>query len=322
MGLILVTACSNPEPNGTTAPTLGAYPAPVDMSAEGEVVAQVGEVVFTTRELERRLMNQSPFVRGQLQQDPESLRTWVENQIRIEALAQRAWEKGLQNEPGMQTRIRALLVEELTKREMKAAAKGLEPNDAELIGAYEERRAEFDKPAKVRLSQIVRYVENDRERKKARALLEKIKKDVIAGQKKNDHRVFANAARASSQDEATKLAAGDLQFLTLEELAERYGKAVAKTSFDEAEVGDLYVADAPNAVVLFKKTGRRRAVKRSLEEVRSQLRAALMQKNRQSQFEAWSNEVLRRAGVGIEAEALGKIKVPGRSAPTPAVPAK
>lgn len=316
-GLLVLVACSRPEP--VTTPSLGAYPAPTDLLETGDVVAEVGPVVFTTGELERRLAGQSPYVRAQLR-DPESMKRWVENEVRIEALAQRAWEKGLQNEPRIQARIRALLVEELTKREMKAAAKGLEPNNAELMSAFEERRAEFEKPAKVRLSQIVRYVETASARKAARKLLEKVKSEVIAGQKRNDHRVFVQSAKKHSQDDATKLAAGDLQFLTKDELAERYGKDVANSSFDDAEVGDLFIADAPNAVVLFKKTGRRREVKRTLEEVRSQLRAQLMQQNRQAQFEAWSKEILQKAGVTVDETKLGKITVPGAPAPTPAAP--
>lgn len=315
--ILLATACADTKTPGQDRPagSFGAYPAP-EMLASGAVVATVGDVVFTTDELKKRMMGLNSFVRGQLA-DPAQLRRWVENEIRVEALAQRAWAKGVQNNPEVQARIRAVLVEVVTRQELKASERGLEPNDAELIREYEARHDEFNKPAKIRLSQIVRYVDTKAERAKARKLLTTLRSKVIAGQKRNDHRVFAQAAKEHSQDEATRLGAGDLQYLTRDQLIERYGDGVAKQSFEEAEVGDLYVAEAPNALVLFKMTGRRKAVKRSLEEVRSQLRGVLVQRNRQTQLDAWSRDILEKSGVKIDDAALGTFEIPGVSPPTP-----
>ncbi|MEM7677702.1 MAG: hypothetical protein AAF449_17030, partial [Myxococcota bacterium] len=62
------------------------------------------------------------------------------------------------------------------------------------------------------------------------------------------------------------------------------GDEVAKHMFDEVKVGDLAVANAPNAVVLFKKTGMRRGVNRTFEQVRSQLRGRLAQQKRTEAF--------------------------------------
>ncbi|MEL6188935.1 MAG: hypothetical protein AAFU79_30310, partial [Myxococcota bacterium] len=209
-GVWLTAACADAKTPGqeATAAAFGAYPAP-EVLTTGETVATVGNVVITTDELTKRMMTLNPFVRGQLS-DPTQLRRWVENEVRVEALAQRAWSKGVQNQPAVQARIRALLVELVTRQEMKASERGLEPNDAELIREYEARRDEFNKPAKVRLSQIVRYVDTPAERARAKKLLEKIRGEVIAGQKRNDHRVFAKATKEHSQDESTRLASGDL----------------------------------------------------------------------------------------------------------------
>jgi parvulin-like peptidyl-prolyl isomerase len=316
--LLAAAACSGGGDDGAEGRTsLQTYPAPPTLS-EGSVIAEVGPVAFTTREIERRLRAESPYVREQLR-DPEQLKTWVENEIRLEALAQKAWAEGLHEDEEVLSAIRELLVETYTRRRMKEEVESAEPSQAELIEAYKARDREFNRPAKVRLSQIVRYVDTEAEREKARALLEKILADVIEGQKKNDYTRFNAAAREHSEDEATKLGGGDLQFLTREQLAERYGQEVADASFDDAKVGDLYIADAPNAVVLFKKTGRRRAVERSLEEVRPLLRNQLVQKKRKRAFEAWSQEVMSRMGVAIDEAALAEVEIPAREPPTPAV---
>lgn len=314
LAFALAPACGGsgqPSAEGNASALDDPYPAPT-VSDEGEPIAKVGPVVFTTGEMERRLAEASPFLRQRLA-DPAELRTWVENELRAEAIAQEAWKDGLQKTPEVKAAFRKLLIKAFTERALKKFG-SLEPNDKELIEAYRARDAEFNQPAKVRLSQIVIYVDSKKERADARKLLERIRGEVIEGQKRNDHTVFAKAVRKYTQDDTTKLAAGDLQFLTREALTKRYGEEVATVCFDEATVGDLFVAGAPNAVVLFKKTGYRRAVERSFEEVRSQLRLLLTQERRKEAIEAWSRDLMEIADIDLNEEALSRIEVP-RSTP-------
>lgn len=312
--LASLTACGSgaTKPTATADALEGAYPAPL-VATEGKTVATVGEVDFTSGEFERRLRDETPFLRQRLA-DPEQMKIWVENQVRHEAIAQRAWAEGLQNKPEVREAFRALLVKAYTEEAMRKLG-SLEPNEKELLEAYETRDAEFNQPAKVRLSHLVRYVDSKKEREAARKLLEDVRARVIAGQKKNDHTVFSKAVREHTQDEATRVAAGDLQFLTREQLSKRYGDEVAKACFDEASVGDLFIADAPNAVVLFKKTGFRRAIERSFSEVRSQLRLLIHQDKRKAAVEAWTADLFQASKVDLDPEGLAEIQVP---AATPA----
>lgn len=299
---------------------LGPYPVPQTVEA-GEVIAEVGPVTFTTGEIERRLKSMSPFARSQLA-GREQLEPWIENEIRLEAIAQRAWADKIQEDPEVLDQIRQLLVGVYTKRAMESDAASLEPTMAELNEAYEARYEEFNKPGRVRLSQIVRYVDGPSERRKARKLLEKVQREVLEGQKRNNHKVFANAAREHSQDDATKMGAGDLSYLTRDELTARYGKDVADTTFDTAKIGDLFVADAPNAVVLLKKTGARRAIERTLEQVRPQLRNLLIQQKRRDRLDAWALDVMARSGVSIDPRAMAKVKLPEPTVGTPTTGSK
>lgn len=311
---LVALACDEPASPLREASSVfdGPYPAP-RVTSEGEVVATVGPVAFTTEELERRLAEESTFVLRQVR-DPAQLRAWVEKVVRNEAIAQRAWQDGLQNDPKVRKAFQQLLIRAYAERAM-ASSGSLEPNDKELLEAYEARRAEFDQPAKVRLSQIVRYVKTKPERRAAEKLLRSIRAEVIEGQKKNDHSRFSKAAREHSQDEDTRLGSGDLQFMTQAQLAERYGDDVAAACFDDAEVGDLFVAQAPNAVVLFKKTGYRKAIKRTFAQVRSQLRLSLSQDKRKAALQAWSRDVMEASEAEIDAEALSKVELPASTPP-------
>lgn len=289
------------------------YPAP-KIEPGGEVLARIGPVELTTAELEKRIRQQSPFVRVQLK-DPEKLKQYVEEQIRNEVLAQEAWHRKLYADPAVQNELRRLMIQRVMTDHLDAMKGKIDTTETELLTAYKQRFDEFNKPERIRLSQIVRFVDDDEERKKARDLLEKVEREVIERQKKNDQKAFAEAAREHSEDENTKLGGGDLQFTTREELTARYGEGVAKHMFEAVEIGDMAIADAPNAVVLFKKTGKRRAVERSLEQVKPQVRGALLGEKRTKAFQSFVDELKKKHGVSVHPEAILSITV-DMNAPT------
>lgn len=289
------------------------YPAP-DVVTEGEVVAQIGPVTLTTDEIERRLSKESPFTRMQLK-DPQQLEKYVDSQIRMELLAQEGWERGLAEDPQIKAELKRLIVQRVMNDHAASLQGELDANEGDLALLYKEKQAEFDKPERIRLSQIVRYVDNDAERKKAKALLERVKQEVIARQKKNDQTAFNKLARENSEDDATKNGGGDLQFMDRTQLTERYGEEVAKVLFEDVKIGDLAVADAPNAVVLFKKTGVRRAVKRSLEMVKSQLRGQIIADKRQKAFDELIEDLMTKRKVQVDRDAFTKIELEAKEKP-------
>ena len=192
---------------------------------------------------------------------------------------------------------------------MGRLSKEITVTDGEALQAYEDNKSEYVKPAKVRLAQIVRYVETEGERKAANKLLRKTQKQVLAEEAKSNYRAFSNAAKKSSQDEDTRNSGGDLQFLTREALTERYGDEVAKFMFDEVKVGDLAVANAPNAVVLFKKTGMRRGVERTFQQVRPQIRGKLQQEKRAEAFKAFVEQLKGKLGVEEHLDRVEQIEL-------------
>jgi hypothetical protein len=311
-------ACS--QGPATPAPAAGIpYPKP-KVSTEGEVVAQVGDVAITTGELKNRLQAQSPFTRVQLQ-DPAEKKKFADNEIRMEVLAQEGWRRGLADDPQLQAQFKRLVVQRLINDELKKLESTVEVSEADLQAAYQAKSAEFNKPEKVRVAQIVRYVDTPAARAAAHKALEKVEQEVLAAERKNDVRAFSRMAQTHSEDEATKLGGGDLNFLTRAELSERYGEQVSKFMFDDVKVGDMGIADAPNAVVLFKKTGYRRGVERSLEMVRAQLRGQVLAEKRTALFDAVVADLMKARGIAPRYELVEQIKVDTGGAPNPHAPA-
>lgn len=301
---LLLVACNQGD---ESTPKGIPYPPP-KVVTEGKIVAQIGDVPITTEELERRIRDESPFTRVQLAEDAQK-KQFVDRVLRFELLAQEGWRRKLHEDPKILEQFKQVVVKSMMEAELKKIEDQLEVTDADLIAAYKERFDEFNKPATVRVAQIVRYVDSDAERKKARGFLADIEQKVLAAERKNDPRAFSRFAKEHSQDDTSKAGGGDLNFLTREELAARYGEGVAKFMFDDVAVGDMGIADAENAVVLFKKTGRRRGVERSYEQVRSQLRGQALAKKRGQLFEDWVQALMKERGVTVDYSLLDEIEV-------------
>jgi hypothetical protein len=302
---------------GDRAPARPPYPAP-RVRAEGDVVATVGTVKLTTAELEARMRAQTPFARVQLR-DAEKRRRFAENEVDFELLAQEGWRQGLQDDPQVVAELKRLVVQRLVARELESAGP-LDATDAELAEAYRAREAEFNRPERVRVSQIVLHVDDDAGRKAARRSLEGVKAAVLDAQKKNDPLAFGAAARERSEDEATRNGGGDVGFLSREELEGRYGAEVASHLFDRVAVGDLALADAANAVVLFKKTGVRRGTSQPLEAVRAQLRNQLLAEKRVKLHAALVERLRAANGVTIDEPMLERLTLPDDAAAPTALP--
>ena len=97
---IFVAGCLPPEPPESHACL--EYPA-----REGPVVARVGQVSITVAELVERIGNQGSAARQRISTRKE-LHRFVEDQIRLELLAQVAMERGLHNDPDVIEAARAL----------------------------------------------------------------------------------------------------------------------------------------------------------------------------------------------------------------------
>ncbi len=246
---------------------------------------------------------------------------FVRNELRFELLAQEGWRRGMHSDPEVIAELKKTIVQRLVRQENERLATTLQAGEAELRAAWVKRKGEYNKPPKIRLSQIVRYADDDKTRAAATKALEEVRAKVLAGEKKGNPTIFSKMAAVHSEDDATKRNGGDLQFLTREELTSRYGDEVAKSLFDSLTIGDTAVAHAENAVVLFKKTGRRRGVQRTMEQVKPQLRAKLLQEQRTKAFEAFVEELEKTNGVTIDDAAVEKIEIDmtAPSKPSPGV---
>lgn len=283
------------------------YPKP-DVIVTGETVVQIGPVALTTDELEKRINRQSPFMRERLS-DQEKRVAYIRNEARFELLAQEAWRRGFYKDPQIISELKRAMVQKLVREENQKLSNATKLTEAELRAGFAKRKDEYNKPARIRISQLVRYTKNSAERKTAHGLLSKLRNDILADEKKGQGHAFARRAKQHSQDLQTKSNGGDLGFKTREEVQALYGDEVTNTIFDNMKIGDAVVANAQDAVVLFKKTGRRKELIRTLEMIKPQLRAKLLQAKRSEAFEALVNRLAEQFQMKVDNQVAEKIKI-------------
>ncbi len=288
------------------------YP-PTTMVPGGKVIAKVGPVEITSNEVADRINRQSPFLRSRFT-DPARKKEFAEQEVHFEVLAQEAWQRRMYEDPRMVKELKKLMVARLVETEIeKRLAESI--GEAELRAAYTASIDEHQKPERIRLARIVRFVEDDKGRKNARAILEKAKAEILAEEKKGNSGAFDLLAKKYTEDDTTRDKGGDLDFLARTELEAKYGPEVTQVVFDETKVGDIFLVDTPDAVVLFRKSGRRRAVERSFEQVKPQLMARVQRERRNEAMKAFIDELMKAKAVTFDESALDAVEI-DLSAPT------
>lgn len=310
--LALVAACDG----GSRAAVPPPYPLP-EVAEGGAVVAKVGSVTLTSDEIQKRASGQGPVLLERFG-DLERRKDFVEQQVRFELLAQEGWARGMYKDPEILGEYKKALVQKLLKEELDRRTRDVAVTEDELRAAYERAHDEFNKPETLRLSQILRQAPDAKARAEAHALLERVKREVMEAEKKNQTNAFAEAARAHSQDEGTKTAGGDLQFLTRPELEARFGPDGAKEAFEQAAVGELKIIDTQDAVILFKKTGLRRAIERPLEQVKAQIKVRVQRDKRNRAFDALIDELKKKHAVSVDERAVETLQLGGTPPPADA----
>lgn len=295
-----LTACA--ESGGTPPAQSGSFPYPQPkIEPGGDTIAKIGPVTLTSAELEKRIAQQSPFLRAQLK-DPAQRKKFVDNEVKLELLAQEGFKRGLHNDPRVIAEMRKAIIQRVMRDAMTELNAKVDISEEELRKGFEARSAEFNRPETIRLAQIV--LPKD-QKKQAQALAAKL---IDAG-KRNDEGAFADAARKNSIDTATRNGGGELPFMTREELELRVGKEGVARWFDQSEVGTVGIEETADAQVIFKKTGKRRGVTRTLEMVKPQLRGQLLGEKRQKAFEQYVEELKSKSGVKIDESVVENLKV-------------
>lgn len=302
----LLSACPKPAEGGSAGghgPSLSFKKA----GGTGPVVAKIGDITLTTGDVQNRLNEQSPFVRARYS-SPEKKKEFLENQVRFEVLAIEALKRGLANDTEVQDAIKKIVVQKLTRDEFDGRVKLSDVTDAEISTYYSSHLEEYNKPEMMRASVIRFDFGADKNASKAEAA--KVQKSAADKKTLEDRNHFKQLVSRFSTDEDSKRTSGDVRYLSATEYEERYGAAVKDAVWALANINDVSdVVEGKDGWYIIKKTGVRKPITRTLDQVKNQIRNLLYREKRTQAFDDFVNSLKTEIGVETFPERMEEVKV-------------
>ncbi len=274
-----------------------------------EVLAKVDDVTITVGEFQERINQQSPYVRARYT-SMERKKEFLDNLVRFEVLAKEAERRGLTKDPEVVRTMKQVMIQKLLKDQFdKQRIEDI--SDEECKKFYDAHPEQFNKPEEVRVSSIL---------VKDGATAKKVMSDPRI--KGVDNQQFRNLVAEYSQDLATKDRGGDLRYFDAK--TKDVPKPIVDASFKMSNIGDVSTpVKTDQGTVILKLTGRRKALMRTFDEVKQQIRNQIYRDKRQDSMEAFVKNLRDKANVKIDEGKLAKVQIEGAQAgqyPGPGLP--
>jgi len=283
-----------------------------------ETLVQIGDRTITVGDFAALLADQSPYLRSRYN-SPERRREFLDNQIRFELLAAEAERRGLTDRPEVVRSRKQMMIQRMMNDLIYEPNRISDITDAEVQAYYDEHIEDYQQPAQVRASHIL-----IRNRRLAGRLLERVKAS------EDDIQVFREIAEENNEDPNTRDRLGDLRFFSLsgpgEERADSVPPEVAAAAFTIDRIGGVYpeLVETAAGLHIVKLTGRRAALRRTLQEAARPIRNTLMRQRREAAMDQLLVELRANADIEENPDVLNQIQLDiyeGNSPTTAPIPA-
>lgn len=283
---------------------------PPRTEAKGDPIAVVAGNNITVEQLQKRLDEQSPFVRARYV-ELDKRKEFVDSQVRFEVLAAEAYTRGYDKDPEIQEQVKKIIVQKLTREEFDGRVKLADIGEPELQKYFEEHQAEYQKPEMVRASQVAFAFGPDAASKDAaRKAAEAVQKQAAEPAKLQDRNWFKELAEKHSTDDATKRAGGDLRYLSRDDADAQLGAAARDWLFAGETINEVSpVLEGKSAWHVLKRTGKRKAITRTYEQVKNQIKNVVFREKRTAAFNTFVDELKQKHGVKMHEDKVAKLKV-------------
>lgn len=283
---------------------------PPRVEVQGDPIAVVAGNKITVEQLQKRLDEQSPFVRARYV-ELDKKKEFVDSQVRFEVLAAEAYTRGYDKDPEIQEQVKKIIVQKLTREEFDGRVKLADVTDAELQKYFDEHQAEYQKPEMVRASHIaIAFGADAAAKAAARKTADDVHKLAAEPAKLADRNWFKELAEKHSADDATKRAGGDLRYLSKDDADKQLGAAARDWLFAGETINEVSpVIEGKDAWHVFKRTGKRKAITRTFEQVKNQIKNVVFREKRTGAFAGFVDELKKKHGVTVHEDKIGKLKV-------------
>lgn len=274
-------------------------------------VAMVNGVVIPLAELQDRLDKQSPYIRAKYS-SPEKRKEILDQLIDLEVLAQAAAREGFASHPDVLRQTKQAMIQKFIDGTFSKQFTIDSITNEEIEAYYNEHKDEYNKPEQIRVGHIL--VPDKETAEKVLA---------AAQAKKDDAKEWKSLVATHSQDEETKIKGGDLGYFSEDDT--RFEASLVQAAFTLQNNGDMTLAQTTKGWHVLRLTGRRKALKRELKDVSTQIRQKLFSDKRKLEFDRFKGEIRRQSQIEAYYQVLDKLQLNVGAAPegaaAPGIPA-
>jgi len=276
---------------------------------DSPVVARVGDRKISAAELKARMAEFGPMAQTRLAVT-EGKRELLDGMIRTELLAQAARARGMEDDFSVRRRLDEALAEALLQKDLEPRRATVDVTDTELRTRFEQDKAEFSRPERVRIAHLFISAPEEpaaqRARRKAEA--EALLADAREALRK-DFYGFAPLARAKSEDPESRPNGGELAPLTREELAKRLGPELAEAVFAAKTPNQLLdrVIATQAGFHVVRLLEHEPAGVASFEQVQDMLRTRVRQEKQARIYEEFLSSLKTATPVEVDTQALAAV---------------
>ncbi len=254
---------------------------------EGKVLAEVNSGSITTGDFDRELKNLPEYLKA-MADTPQGRKEMLDTMVIRELILQQASKDGLDKGPEIEEKLqdlkKRLIVESFLKKKVEVESK---VSDEDLKKFYEQNKDKFKSGEQIKASHIL-------------VKTEKEAKDVLAKIKAGGN--FEELAKSSSVD-SSSAKGGDLGWFGKGSMVPAFEKAAL--ALKEGQTSDVVKSDFGFHII--KLTGKRPAGIRPLEEVKDQIKGAIMPTKQQEVFQKIKDELKKTAKITIKEDVLNSV---------------
>lgn len=251
---------------------------------DAKVLAEVNGGTITTADFSRELKNLPEYLKA-MAETPEGRKEMLDTMVIRELILQQAskdgLDKGAEIEEKLQDLKKRLVVESYLKKKVEAES---QVSDADLQKFYEQNKDKFKSGEQIKASHIL-------------VKAEKEAKDILAQVKAGGN--FEELAKKYSAD-SSSAKGGDLGWFGKGSMVPVFEKAAL--ALKEGQVSDVVKSDFGFHII--KLTGKRPAGLRPLEEVKEQIKGAIMPQKQQEIFQKIKEELKKSAKITVKEDVL------------------
>ncbi len=254
---------------------------------EGKVLAEVNGGSITTGDFDRELKNLPEYLKAMAdtpQGRKEMLDTMVIRELILQQASKDGLDKGTEIEEKLQDLKKRLIVESFLKKKVEVESK---VSDEDMKKFYEQNKDKFKNGEQVKASHIL-------------VKTEKEAKDILAQLKSGGK--FEELAKKNSVD-SSSAKGGDLGWFGKGSMVPAFEKAAL--ALKEGQISDVVKSDFGFHII--KLTGKRPAGIRPFEEVKEQIKGAIMPTKQQEIFQKIKDELKKTAKITIKEDVLNSV---------------